>query len=87
MDRLIRLVFACMALGGASTTYSAQVSDMAPCSPSAAQETSTLESFLIVHVVCSDVLLEIPVSMPGRALVFHPGRTAGSAREKAAFAR
>ena len=63
MDRLMRVIVAIVALASASTTQAAQVSDMAPCAPNAAPETSTLESFLIVHVVCSDVLLEIPAAM------------------------
>ena len=48
----------------------AQVSNMAPCPPSGAQET-ILESFLVVHVVCSDVLLEIPVPMLGRSFLVY----------------
>jgi hypothetical protein len=67
LDRLVRVIVAIVALAGASTMYAAQVSDMAPCAPNAAQETSTLDSFLIVHVVCSDVLLEIPALMLGRS--------------------
>ena len=71
MDRLMRVIVAIVALAGASTTQAAQVSDMAPCAPNAAQETSTLESFLIVHVVCSDVLLEIPAPMLGRSILVY----------------
>ena len=44
---------------------------MAPCAPNTAQETPTLESFLIVHVVCSNVQLEIPVSMLGRSFLVY----------------
>jgi hypothetical protein len=71
MARLTRLIFGCIALVGALTTQAAQVSDMAPCAPNAAQETSTLDSFIIVHVVCSDVLLEIPASMLGRSILVY----------------
>ena len=53
------------------TTHGAQVSDMKPCPPNTAQETHTLQSFLIVHVVCSDVQLEIPVSMLGRSILIY----------------
>jgi len=42
---------------------------MAPCAPNATPQTTTLDSFLIVHVVCSDVLLEIPASMFGRSIL------------------
>src|SRR5207342_2095356 len=49
----------------------AQVSDMAPCAPNAAPQTTTLDSFLIVHVECSDVLLEIPTPMLGRSLLLY----------------
>jgi hypothetical protein len=71
MDRLMRMIVAIVALAGAATTQAARVSDMAPCAPNAAQETSTLESFIIVHVVCSDVLLEIPAPMLGRSILVY----------------
>ena len=69
MDRFMRMIVAIVALASASAAQAAQVSDMAPCPPNAAQETSTLESFLIVHVVCSDVLLEIPAPMLRRSFL------------------
>jgi hypothetical protein len=71
MDRLMRVIVAILALASASAAQSAQVSDMAPCGPNAAQETSTLDSFIIVHVVCSDVLLEIPASVLGRSILLY----------------
>src|SRR5689334_20671249 len=71
MHRLVRVIVAIMALAGAWTTQAAQVSDMAPCAPNAAKETSTLESFLIVHVVCTDVLLEIPAPMLDRSFLVY----------------
>ena len=71
MDRLMRMIVAIAALAGAAPTHAAQVSDMAPCAPNAAQETSTLDSFIKVHVVCSDVLLEIPASMLGRSILVY----------------
>ena len=61
----------CVMLASASTTYAAQVSDMAPCAPNAPHEVKTLESFLIVHVECSNVLLEIPVPMLNRSILFY----------------
>jgi hypothetical protein len=70
-NRFIRLILTCIALTSASITQSAQVSNMAPCASNAAPETSTLESFLIVHVVCSDVLLEIPAPMLDRSILFY----------------
>ncbi len=71
MARIIRLMLACMALAGAPATHAMQASDMAPCAPNATHETHRLESFLIVHVECSDVLLEIPVSMLGRSILVY----------------
>ena len=71
MARLICSVLACIALAGALTAQAGQVSNMAPCAPNAAQETTTLDSFLIVHVVCSDVLLEIPVPMLDRSILVY----------------
>jgi hypothetical protein len=71
MDRLMRVIVAIVVLGCASSSQAAQVSDMAPCAPNAARETSTLDSFLMVHVVCSDVLLEIPASMLGRSILLY----------------
>ena len=69
--RLMRVILAIVALASASAAQPAQVSDMAPCGPNGAQETSTLESFIIVHVVCSDVLLEIPAPMLGRSILVY----------------
>ncbi len=44
MDRVSRLLFVCVMLASASTTYAAQVSDMAPCAPNAPHEVKTLDS-------------------------------------------
>jgi len=71
MAQLMRVIVALVALAGTAGTQAAQVSEMAPCAPNAAQETSTLQSFIIVHVVCSDVLLEIPASMLGRSILVY----------------
>jgi hypothetical protein len=67
----MRVIVAFVALASASAARPAQVSDMAPCGPNAAQETSILDSFIIVHVVCSDVLLEIPASVLGRSILLY----------------
>jgi len=71
MGRLIRAIGAIVLLVSAWTAQAAQVADMAPCSPNAAPQTTTLDSFIIVHVVCSDVLLEIPASMLGRSILLY----------------
>jgi len=63
MYRLVRAIATIVILAGASALHAAQVANMAPCAPNATPQTTTLDSFLIVHVVCSDVLLEIPASM------------------------
>src|SRR6185436_16834589 len=68
---LMRMLVAIVAMASASTTQAAQVSNMAPCAPNVAQETSTLGSFITVHVVCSDVLLEIPAPMLGRSILLY----------------
>ena len=70
-DRLMLAIVLIVALFSASTARAAQVADMAPCSPNAAPQTTTLDSFIIVHVVCSDVLLEIPASMLGRSILLY----------------
>lgn len=70
-DRIFRLVLACVLLVGASAVHGVQVSDMTPCAPNAPHEVQTLESFLIVHVDCSNVLLEIPVPMLNRGILFY----------------
>src|SRR5262245_26511978 len=69
--RILVPALTCLALMSIPSARAAQVSDMAPCPPNAAHETSTLESFLIVHVVCSDVQLEIPVAMLGRSILVY----------------
>jgi hypothetical protein len=67
--RILRLIFAWLALASISATHAMQSSDMAPCAPNAAHEIRTLESFLIVHVDCSNVLLEIPPAILGRSIL------------------
>jgi len=70
--RLLRLPLAWLAFFlSAAAAPAAQVSNMAPCPANALRETSTLQSFVIVHVVCSDVLLEIPVAMLGRSVLVY----------------
>src|SRR5262245_20043425 len=71
LDRLMRTMVVVVTLTGAATTRAAQVSHLAPCPPDATRETATLESFLTVHVVCSDVLLEIPVAMLGKSMLLY----------------
>jgi Met-zincin/Domain of unknown function (DUF5117) len=70
-NRIVRLLFACMVLALVSPLPAAQVSNMAPCAPNAAHEAQTLEGFLVVHVECSDVLLEIPVPMLERSILLY----------------
>src|SRR5262245_66066975 len=71
MDRITRLIFASVMLMGASAVHAIQVSNMAPCAPNAPHEVQTLQSFLIVHRDCSNVLLEIPVPMLNRSILFY----------------
>ena len=71
IHRILVLAFTYLALVSVPTAHAAQVSDMAPCPPNAANETSTLESFLIIHVVCSNVQLEIPPAMLGRSILLY----------------
>ena len=68
---IVRMAFACMALGFVSPLLAAQASNMAPCAPNAAHNVQTLEGFLVVHVDCSDVLLEIPVPMLNRSILIY----------------
>src|SRR5690242_19200493 len=49
----------------------AQVSDMAPCAPDAAPQSTTLHGFITVHVACSNVQLEIPPAMLNRSILVH----------------
>jgi len=67
--RTLRLIVAWLALASASATHAMQASDMKPCAPDAKHEIRTLESFLIVHVDCSNVLLEIPVPILDRDIL------------------
>ena len=73
MGRIFRLIFACLALGSASTAHAVQASDMAPCAPNEPQELRTLTGFLIAHVACNRVLLEIPVQMLDRSILAYTG--------------
>src|SRR5215510_3894593 len=70
-DRIMCLIFSLVALASASPAYAMQVTDMTPCAPNAPHEPKSLESFLIVHVDCSNVLLEIPVPMLNRSILFY----------------
>src|ERR1700674_2954732 len=76
MNGIFRLIFACFALGSASTGHAAQASDMAPCAPNEPQELRTLKGFLIAHVACNRVLLEIPVQMLDRSILVYTEFTA-----------
>src|SRR4051812_14995023 len=60
---------ATIALTAVGPVHAMQASGMVPCAPNAPREVRTLESFLIVHVECSNVLLEIPKPMLGRSLL------------------
>ena len=71
MDWITRWIFVCMMLTGASMAHAMQVSNMTPCAPNAQHETQSLQSFLIVHVECSNVLLEIPVQMLNRPILWY----------------
>src|SRR6266446_4135718 len=70
MVNIFRLILACMTLV-TTLTHAIQASNMAPCAPNAKHDVRTLESFLIVHVDCSNVLLEIPVPMLERSLLVY----------------
>jgi len=48
-----------------------QASDMTPCAPNTPHNAQTLDAFLIVHVDCSNVLLEIPAPMLGRSILVY----------------
>ena len=69
--RIICSIFTCMALAAAATAHAMQASDMAPCAPNAAHDVHKLESFMIVHVDCSNVLLEIPAPILNRSLLVY----------------
>ena len=69
--RIIRLVLAFVALAAAAATQAMQVSNMAPCAPNTPPDVRTLQSFLIVHVDCSNVQLEIPVAMLDRSILVY----------------
>jgi hypothetical protein len=69
IERILSLIFACLALVSTPASQAAQANDVAPCARNAAHETRTLESFLMVHVVCANVQLEIPVPMLGRSIL------------------
>src|SRR5688572_21224242 len=58
-------------LGCAAQAPAAQVSDMVPCAPNTAQQSTRLEGFLTVHVVCSNVELEIPPAMLNRPILVY----------------
>jgi hypothetical protein len=60
-----------MLLAATAPGIAAQISNMAPCTPDANPQTTTLSGFLIVHVVCSNVLLEIPPAMLGRSILLY----------------
>lgn len=44
---------------------------MAPCAPNAQRQSTTLTGFLTVHVVCSNVELEIPPAIFGRSILLY----------------
>lgn len=60
-----------MALATAAATHAMQVSNMVPCAPNAPSDVRTLQSFLVVHVECSNVQLEIPVQMEDRSILVY----------------
>lgn len=61
----------CALLGSGGAAQAAQVSEMAPCAPNTPRNSHTLTSFLIVHVVCSNVELEIPPAIFGRSILLY----------------
>ena len=69
--KIISLIFACMTLAAAPVAHAKQASDMAPCAPNAPREVRKLDSFIVVHVDCSNVLLEIPAPMLDRAILVY----------------
>ena len=71
IERILSLTFACLVLLSTPTSQAAQASNLAPCARNSAHETKTLESFLVVHVVCANVQLEIPVAMLGRSILLY----------------
>src|SRR4051812_10296189 len=71
MNRLMQVVFALIVLTGTLAVRAAQVSDMVPCAPDAVHEVRTLQGFLIVHVDCSNVLLEMPSSMLNKSILLY----------------
>jgi hypothetical protein len=58
-------------LGCAAQAPAAQVSDMVPCAPNSSRQSTRLEGFLTVHVVCSNVQLEIPPAMLNRPILVY----------------
>ena len=71
MRRAIRWTFMWMTLATATMAHAMQPSDMAPCAPNAPHDVRTMEAFIIVHVDCSNVLLEIPVPMLNRTILLY----------------
>lgn len=69
--RIISLIFAVLAPVMFATAHAKQASNMTPCAPNAPHDVRTLDSFLTVHVECSNVLLEIPAPMLGRSLLVY----------------
>ena len=58
-------------LGCIAQAPAAQVSNMAPCAPDAAPQPTTLVGFITVHVLCSNVQLEIPPAMLNRSILVY----------------
>ena len=67
----IDLIFMCMTLAMVTIAHAMQTSDMAPCAANVPHDVRTMESFLIVHVDCSNVLLEIPPAMLNRSILVY----------------
>ena len=69
--RLVRAIATIVILASASAAACSTSGQHGSLRTERSAETSTLDSFLIVHVVCSDVLLEIPASMLGRSILVY----------------
>ena len=71
MDYRPAAVALSIALLGCAQAQAAQVSHMVPCAPNTARQSTRLEGFITVHVVCSNVQLEIPPDMLNRSILVY----------------
>ena len=71
MHRLMLLIGCILASTSAVAAQAMHASELAPCRPNAPQEVRTLTTFVIVHVACDHLLLEIPTAMLGRSVLLY----------------